>query len=181
MESPYDEILPTELALAEAEPLALQGLSMKVLSPTHRALHNILHSQLVDRNYHEGMIPLRSLYEVTTEDAASQGRLDWSMIRSCMEHHNRSKVLRTYLYLTHRLFRIPLPAEFHKTPDCWLYYCRCVLQLGWQWIEKWGIRWGSFSADNIRRAYQCGKGWIPVNLARLRHAKNKLISFASRI
>jgi len=177
----YDDILSAETALAQAQPLGFQGHSMKVLSPTHRVLHNILHSQLVDRNYSEGMIPLRSLYEATTEDSASHGRPDWSIIRSRMELHNRGKVLRTYLYLAHRLFRNPLPTGFQKTPECWLFYNRCVAQLGWQSIEAWGIRLGSFSADNIRRVYQCKKGWIPVNLARLQHAKRRLASFATRM
>lgn len=69
------ETLPAQLALAQAEPLLFRGLSMKVLSPAHRALHNILHSQITDHNYSTGRIPLRSLHEVVTESNARQTRL----------------------------------------------------------------------------------------------------------
>jgi len=74
------EILPAQLALAQAEPLLFRGLSMKVLSPAHRALHNILHSQITDHNYSTGRIPLRSLHEVVIENNVYGDRLDWSML-----------------------------------------------------------------------------------------------------
>lgn len=177
MESPYDEILPTELALAEAEPLVSHGLSMDVLSPTHRALHNILHSQLVDRNYHAGIFSLRSLHEMVTESTVCQETLNWSVIHSVMESKKRSNVLRTYLYQAHRLLGFPLPASIQKTPGCWLYYWRCVAGLGWQQINTMGQRMQRYSADNIRRIYGCDDGWVPVNLARLKQVKRRIATY----
>lgn len=173
----YADILSTETVLAQAEPLEFQGLSMKVLSPTHRALHNILHSQLVDRNYHAGILPLRSLHEMVTENTACHDTLNWPVIHSSMEGQNRSKVLRTYLYQAHRLLGFPLPAGIRKTPDCWLYYWRCVVELGWQQFETMGQRMKRYSADNIRQIYDCNDGWIPVNIARLKLVKRRISIF----
>ena len=173
----YADILSTETVLAQAEPLDFRGLSMKVLSPTHRALHNILHSQLVDRNYHAGILPLRSLYEMVTESTACHDTLNWPMIHSPMKQQGRSKVLRTYLYQAYRLLGFPLPAGIRKTPVCWLYYWRCVAELGWQQIETMGQRMKRYSADNIRQIYGCSDGGIPVNLARLKLVKRRISTY----
>ena len=152
-ESPYADILPTEVALAEAQALEFQGLAMKALSPTHRLLHNILHSQLVDHNYAYGIIPLRSLHEVVTESAARQDKVDWSIIQSRMEQHNRGNVLQAYLYMAHQLFGMQFPAGTGKTLANRLYYQRCCAQLRWQWVNEWGLRLGRYSADTMRKRY----------------------------
>lgn len=177
MESPYEDILPTGLAMAGAKLLEFHGLSMKVLSPTHRVLHNILHSQLVDQNYHTGTFSLRSLYETVTEATTCHDTPNWSMIHSLMERKNRGKVLRTYLYQAHRLFGFPLPGGIHKTPGCRLYYWRCIAGLGWQPCERMGRRVNRYSADNMRKVYGCNDDWIPVNLARLKQVKRRLSSY----
>jgi len=167
-ESPYVDILPTEFGLADAQPLEFQGLAMKVLSPTHRLLHNILHSQLVDHNHADGIIPLRSLYEVVTESRAWQDRIDWSIIHSRMEQHNRGNALRAYLHMAHKLFSLPYPDGVGKTLLSRFYYQRCCAQLGWQLANEWGLRLGRYSADTMRKKYGCRNGWIAVNGARLR-------------
>jgi len=176
-ESPTVDILPTEIGLAEAQPLEFQGLSMKVLSPTHRLLHNILHSQLVDHNYADGIIPLRSLHEVVTESSANQGSVDWPIIQSRMEQHNRGEALGAYLYMAHTLFGMSFPETMGKTLSSRLYYQRCCAQLSWRWANEWGLRLGRYSADTIRKRYGCGNGWIAVNRARLRLLKDKVYIF----
>jgi hypothetical protein len=180
-ESPYVDILPTEMGLAEAQPLEFQGLSMKVLSPTHRLLHNILHSQLVDHNYADGIIPLRSLHEVITESTANQERVDWSMIHSRMEQHNRGEALGAYLYIAHKLFSFSYPAGMGETLSSWLYYQRCCAQLSWQWANEWGLRLGRYSADTMRKRYACGNGWIAVNTARFRQFRGRVSMFFAEL
>lgn len=174
------EILPAQVALAQAEPLVFRGLSMKVLSPAHRALHNILHSQITDHNYSAGRIPLRSLHEVVTESNAYGDRMDWSLLRMLLQGHN-SKVLRTYLYLAHRLFGMPLPKEIQIMPDCQLYYLRCYAQSGWDWVDAWGVRAERFSVDRIRKRYACKENWMAVNRARLQELKRSMSSCISRM
>jgi hypothetical protein len=173
------EILPAKLALAQAEALLFRGHSMKVLSPAHRALHNILHSQMTDRNYSAGRIPLRSLHEVVTESNTYGDRLDWSLLRMLLQGHNR-KILRTYLYLAHRLFGMPHPSAIRIVPDCHLYYLRCYAQFGWDWADAWGVRAGRFSVDRIRKRYACKENWMAVNRARLQELKHSMCSYISR-
>ena len=175
------DILPTEVGLADAQPLNFQGLSMRVLSPTHRLLHNILHSQLVDHNYADGIIPLRSLHEVVTESAANQERVDWSIIQSRMEQHSRGKALRAYLYMAHKLFGMSFPEGMGKTLLSRLYYQRCCAQLSWQWTNEWGLRLGRYSADMMRKRYGCGNGWIAVNRARFRQFRGGSSTFLDEL
>jgi hypothetical protein len=172
-------ILPAKVAIADAEPLMFNGLSMKVLSPTHRALHNILHSQITDRNYASGRIPLRSLHEVATESAASSDRMDWSALHTLLRHRN-GKVLRTYLYLAHRLFSMPLPPAVPIRSDCQIFYLRCFAQFMWDWADTWGVRIARFSVDSICRKYACKDDWLTVNLARLRESQRRLANRMSR-
>jgi len=180
-ENPYADILPTEIALAEAQPLVFQGLSMRVLSPTHRLLHNILHSQLVDHNHADGIIPSRSLYEVVTESTANQQRVDWSIIQSRMEQHNRGEALGAYLYMAHTLFGMSFPKGMEKTLSSQLYYQRCCAQLSWQWVNQWGLRLGRYSADTMHRRYGCGNGWIAVNRVRLRMLRGRGSTFLDEL
>jgi hypothetical protein len=175
----YSDILSAETALAHTDTLMIQGIPIRVLSPSHRALHNILHSQLVDHNYLAGILSLRSLHEMVIESVAYADKLNWSLIHSLMERHNRGEVLRTYLYQAHRLLKFPLPTGIQKTPGCWLYYWRCIAELGWQQLDKMGRRMQRYSAENICRIYGCNDGWIPVNIARLKQLKRKISTLFS--
>ena len=176
-ESPYADSLSTEVALAEAQTLEFQGLAMKALSPTHRLLHNILHSQLVDHNHADGIFPLRSLHEVITESRANPESVDWSDIRSRLEHHDRGEELQAYLYMANKLFGMPIPEGVRKTLPSRLYYQRCCAQLSWQWANEWGLRLGRYSADKMEKKYGCGKGWIGVYRARFRQFRGRGSTF----
>ena len=180
-ESPYADILSTEVALAEAQALEFQGLAMKALSPTHRLLHNILHSQLVDHNHADGIFPLRSLHEVITESTANQKGTDWSFIQSRMEQHDWGNALQAYLYLANKLFGMPIPEGIRKTLPSRLYYQRCCAQLSWQWANKWGLRLGRYSSDAMRKKYGCENGWIAVNRARLRQLRSRFSVFLAEL
>ena len=180
-ESPYSDILPTELALAEAQPMNFRGHAMKILSPTHRLLHNMVHSQFVDHNYADGMIPLRSLHEAFTECRANHGRVEWPTIQRRMAQYNRGGALRAYLYMAYRLFAMPFPESIAKTPFSWLYYQRCRAQLSWQWADQWGLRLGRYSADKMRKRYGCGNGWLAVNLARFRQLTGRNSTFLTEL
>jgi hypothetical protein len=177
----YADILSTGEALADAGSISCEGLSMKVLSPTHRILHNLVHSQLTDANYVTGIIPLRSLNEVAVESRHAPAPVDWGFISRRMAESGRAEVLRAYLYMAHSLLGMPWPPGQRTTLGARLYSMRCKLQLAWGWFIIWGIRWGRFSRTNIRRLYGCGNGVIELNRARARYARQTLIRYIARI
>jgi hypothetical protein len=175
----YADILSAETAIAHADTLVTQGIPLRVLSPSHRTIHNILHSQLVDRNHLAGILSLRSLHEMVTESVAYYDKLNWSLIHSLMERRNRGDVLRAYLYQAHRLLNFTLPEDIRTTPGCWLYYWRCIAEIGWQKIEAMGRRMQRYSADNVCRIYGCNDGWVAVNIARMKLAKRRITNYFS--
>jgi hypothetical protein len=176
----HAEILAADEALAGARSVSFNGLAMKMLSPTHRILHNVLHSQLVDAHYVHGVIPLRSLSEVMIEDRRSPVPPDWSWIRSRMVDQRKGQVLGAYLYMANRLYRMPYPAGVRSTPGSYVHFLRCCGQLAWDWFDIWGLRVGRLSADNIRRLYGCDNGFIALNHARLRHLRRLLAGYVAR-
>ena len=167
-EEPYETILPTAMVLAELEPLEIEGTRMKVLSPTHRILHNIIHSQLVDHLHDNGIIPLRSLHEVVTEQSKYEADVDWLTIHKLMDRHRRTRALCAYLYMAHKLFAMPRPAETRPALASRLYYRRCRAQLTWRQAHEWGLRLGRYSPDMMNECYACGSGWLAVNRSRIR-------------
>jgi len=178
-EQPYENILPTEMALAELEPLEVEQACMEVLSPTHRILHNIVHSQLIDHHHDDGIIPLRSLHEVVTEQSAGNGSVDWQTIKARMKHHRRDRVLRAYLFMAHELFNMPLLTETGASLASRLHHQRCRAQLRWQWARQWGLRLGRYSPDMMNERYGCGSGWMAVNRSRMRQLAGRISDFAS--
>lgn len=168
MEPPYAAILPLDKVLSEREALEVEGARMQLLSPTHRLLHNIVHSQLVDHHHDGGIIPLRSLHEVVTEQSVNGRHVDWTMIDRQMMHHKRTRVLRAYLFMAHTLFGMPFPSQAQPTLGARLYYQRCRAQLRWRWAWRWGLRIGRYSADMMNERYACGHGWAGVNRSRVR-------------
>lgn len=177
----FSELLPAEEAIAEARPLKFKQLSMKTLSSTHRILHNIVHSQLVDRIYQDGLFPLRSMYEVVTESNANRDDVNWLMIQKRMGQYGRSNLYHAYLYMTHRLYDMPLPAGVRAELGCKFYNMRCHAQLRWPSVDTWARRLAGFSADNMNRLYSCKGDWLSLNRARLQYAKRKIYNFTNSV
>lgn len=173
MEKPHEAILPTPMALAETELLDVDNARMQALSPTHRILHNIIHSQLIDMHHVNGTIPLRSLYEAATENAGSGSPVDWNTIRSRLTQCNRFRELRAYTYMARRLFGVDFPVSMKYTAAPRLYFRRCRMQLRWHWAERWGFRLGRYSSDMMQKRYACGSSRMAVNLARLRQLMHR--------
>ena len=173
-ESPFDIILPTEMALTELEPLEVEGVHMTALSTTHRILHNIIHSQLIDHHHGNGIIPLRSLHEMATEHSAANVNVDWLTIKGQMEQHKRGRVLHAYLFMAHKLFDMPFPVETRPTLASRLYYRRCRAQLSWRRAQLWGMRLGRYSPDRMNERYGCGSGWLAVNRSRIRKLTGRI-------
>ncbi len=168
MDTPFDEVLDNDAALGKAGSLGYQDLSMEILSPTDRVLHNMLHSHLVDKCYVNGMLTLRSMHEVKTECAANTGRIDWESILVRMQENGKGRALNAFLYMANRLLGMPYPAGSSPTLAAHRHYLRCCGQLRWEWMDVWGGRMGKYSTDNIRKLSGCSSGWVSVNHGRLK-------------
>ena len=149
-------ILPTKQIWNQAEPVINElGIAMSVPSPTHRILHNFLHSELVNQAYARGKISLRSLYELVMVQGVYNERIDWELIKLLMDRSGQRKILCAWLYLAHRLFGNIMPYPIHPTFGTLIHYTRTRSQFSWDWANELVERAFWFSTQSICERYSC--------------------------
>jgi hypothetical protein len=153
---------------------------MRVPSPTHRILHNLLHSDLINQTYARGKIALRSLHELVTIQVVEQERIDWQTIQQRMDRSGQAKVLRASLYLTHRYFGSPLPDCMRPTLGAVAHHARTRLQVRWHWLDEFVERAFWFSTPSICERYHCDDSFWSVTKGRLRLATQIACKYSSR-
>lgn len=174
-------ILPTQRIWDQAEPVVDEsGIALRVPSPAHRILHNLLHSDLINQTYARGLIALRSLHELATMQALYGERLDWASVRDQMDRGGQAKIFRASLYLTHRYFGSPLPDRLHLTLGALAHHLRIRLQVRWNWLDEFVKRLFWFSAPNICGSYHCDDRFWSVTKGRIRLAAQLACKYSSR-
>jgi hypothetical protein len=163
-------LLPASLVWSHVEPVQEGGVRMGVPVPTYRILHNLLHSDLVNRTYIRGDISLRSLHELALTQTVCHERIDWSRIRQLMDRGGALKVLDATLYLCHRLLGTPLPDRRRPTLKAKVHYARSRLQVRWGWTEEVIDRLLWFSAQDLGERYDCDNSLMALTRARLQLA-----------
>jgi len=163
-------ILPTETAWAHSRPLAVEGVRMRVLSPTHRILHNILHSEIADHNHRRGLICLRQLHDLVATATRYVAEVEWRAIEEGMDRHGRSRELQAYLYLARRLFGLDVSPGGRPAFGSIVHYLRCHLGVRWAWFARGDFLLQRFSARRICRDYGCENTLLPVSIGRARYA-----------
>lgn len=175
-------ILPTSLIWEQSEPIVnqLSCVTIRVPSPTHRVLHNLLHSDLINQTYVRGRISLRSLHELAMMQAHYQKSVDWKTIRKLMDRGGQTEVLRAALYLTHRLFGSPIPDQIDPTLNSVIHCARTRLQVRWNWLDQFVDRVFWFTTENICERYHCEDRFWPVTKGRVRLAAHLSCKYTSR-
>lgn len=174
-------ILPTALIWEQSEPVVNDlGIVMRVPSPTHRVLHNLLHSDLINQTYARGQISLRSLHELVIMQALYQERIDWKAIRQQMDRGGQVQVLHASLYLAHRWFGSPMPDHMRPTFSAVVHYARTGLQARWNWLNEFVERLFWFSTPSICERYDCDNSLWPVTKGRIRLAAHLACKYSSR-
>ena len=174
-------ILPTQLIWEQAEPVINQlGIAMRVPSPTHRILHNLLHSDLIDQTHARGKIALRSLHELVMMQLIERDRIDWQAIRQLMDRGGQARVLRASLNLAHRWFGNPMPERMRPTLRAAAHYARIRLQVRWHWLDEFVERLFWFSTPSICERYHCDDNFWSVAKGRVRFAVHLACKYSSR-
>lgn len=161
-------ILPNELIWNQSEPVINEsGITMRIPSPAHRVLHNLLHSDLINQTYIRGNISLRSLHELVMMQSIYNEKIDWKAIKQLMDKGGQEKVFHASLYLAHRLFGSPLPDQTGMTSGAIIHYARTRLQIGWNWTSELVERAFWFSAQSICERYNCNNSFFSVTKWRI--------------
>lgn len=147
------QLVPTDSIWGHTERLAVKGGVLRILSPTYRVLHSVIHSEIVDRAHERGQVPLRSLHELVSLIRMYNADVQWPTIRALLSSHGQGRILHAHIYLARRLLGLPTPARIGLTPGCIAHYARTRAKLRWSWVEHLDSRIQRFSAYNIARRY----------------------------
>jgi hypothetical protein len=150
--------LPTALGWAHSQALYRDDLRFRTLGPTLSVLHNILHSEIVDRYHPAAAINLRGLHDLLALCHTGPIPIDWGALERIMEGHGLGGVLQGYLRLAQGLFQLPPPIS--PGPRGRLHYARCLGRLRWAGYDRLQRRLFRFAGPSIEKRYRgSGGGW----------------------
>lgn len=129
-------IFPTEIALANTEHLRMEDLSFRILTPTCRVLHSILHSEVFYPGERDLMGRLRSLNDLVVISSAYQDQIGWVVVRKQMKAHGKEDMLQAYLYLAHRILGMALPSWVQPTAARMTRYAKTRAELRFEWFGR---------------------------------------------
>ncbi len=163
-------LLPNQAAWANSESIGLEGLCMRVLKPTHRLLHALVHAQIADLGHMRGDVNLRQLHDMAAIATRFQADVQWQTLWSMLDRGGERPALSGTLALLEAFldFRLPngrgpgLPGQFHL----W----RCRRRLASKRFRTWDGRLQNFSVYNMKRQFDPQRGPFPLARARLRYA-----------
>lgn len=170
MAASAENILPMDTVWQHVEPMAINGISLQILSPTYQVLHSFLHSQIVDRHYERGIIALRALSDLAYLQHRYQQHINWRAIEALLSQHGKQQILHFYLYLAHRYFGMPLPITIAPSLASFLHHQRCRSKIRWPWLMEIDRRIQHFSAHHIYRLYGYPNTCLALTVGRLRYA-----------
>jgi hypothetical protein len=95
--------------LRESTTSSVEGVPVRVPSPEHLALHNILHTQAEVAPRNRILPPLRNVHDMALIAARFHEQLDWDGIREQFGRAGQGQMLETYLAFGSCFFAMPLP------------------------------------------------------------------------
>lgn len=168
-------LLPTEIAVRNTEGVASNGWSAKILNPTYRMLHNMLHSGIVNRYYEESELDLNSLYEMHRMVRRYGERIDWEEITATFNGHQIKGVLDGYLHAMKKLFRAA-PQGIRVGIGAHSFFLRALARVRWRGYDRFERGLCNLSPGKIRARYGLSSddGPVAINLKRVQWVAEKL-------
>ena len=99
----------------EATAIKTMSLSFKVLSLPHFIIHTIVHSEVQDRLFNKGNIPLRGLHDFAVISDSQPNAIDRKSIEGKLKEHGIGHIYRSYLHMAVTLLDAPVPPAFGLT------------------------------------------------------------------
>ena len=178
------DVLPPALAWRDAVPLDAGGLDLLALSPTHRIVHNLLHSEVQDRGHALKLVRVRQLHEMAHLARRYGGEIDWPALGELFARHRLTRIARARFSLAARLLGAPMPPGF--TLDGGGHLRRCLrahrsppLRAALGFIG--GIS-APLTTRHLDLLYGCGtQPGLRLQLYRVRHVFHLVLRHRSRI
>jgi Uncharacterised nucleotidyltransferase len=124
-----DLVINTAQVWGDSRVIEVDGVVLRILSPYHFVVHEVIHSQVNEGGFHLGVIDLRHLQDLSSAWVGLVELVDWQRALSTFEKHGMKEIFLSYLLIAHRLFGISIPDGLHPTFRTFAHYTRCLLQL----------------------------------------------------
>jgi len=136
-------IFPTDFAWGKSIDITLANKAeAKVLNPTYRVFHSILHSCVVDSLAQRGQIEIRQLHELAQAQATYSADIDWEEMLQYAKEHNVHKQFHANLYAAHKFmkFRNSEDMQDLHVMNSALQYARVCSKLKHSWFDTLDTR-----------------------------------------
>jgi hypothetical protein len=165
------EVVTNEDVWTDSVPVRVDGLSLRVLSPSHSAIYNVVHSEVHHENFELGRISLRDLLDLAIISRLHSASIDWRSIEARMKRHDLGRVLRSYLHIGMKLFGSPVPPDFRPTAGSAFHYYRCLLVLSIPALSIPALKvFRLFSANRMQKRFGCSSGVFQLARTRMGYA-----------
>lgn len=131
---PQRHVLVAGEAIDRAE--SVPGSPLWQLSPSDRAIHNIYHAQIQNRNYELAILSLHQLCNLGFLIECHGNRIDWDFVRSRFERRGYRSAFLAYLYAAERLLGIQTSTTVTFGRFERMHFKRMMLQLDWRWLHN---------------------------------------------
>ena len=162
-------LLPTAAAWAESEPVAEEGLRLRVLSPTFRVLHALVHSELSDLNHLKGRVNLRQLHDVAATATRLRHEVDWPRLRRAMVSRGQHRAFAGALALLAALLDFDAGNGLTTRWLGSIHRWRCRQRLVSERFQRCDHKLQNFSGYSLERRFGLPPGALPLTRARARY------------
>ena len=122
------QLLPVDEILARAVVHVADGHHVRLLAPTDRVLHLLLHDLVQDQGLHDGRLNVRHLHEFALL-AAGAAPIDWAAIRAHLAKHRLHTALDLWLLAAGAFFATRIPLQAAPSLGARLQFWRALGQL----------------------------------------------------
>jgi len=152
----FQSILPAQDMLKQARLCTHDGVDFYLPSPTHRVLHNIVHSQLDDKGYKLRRVYFRQLYDQYVLHSHFAANIDWSEINTRMRVAGHERAFQYALQLESCFFAedIAVDLSLDKVVARQVQFIPFWLN-NWYYlkIRSFGLNFPSALSSTIRKIY----------------------------
>lgn len=114
---PCQSILPAKEVIENAVPFKLDGVRVRVPSPTHLVVHLVMHSQ-IQHPYNERIWPpLRAIYDLVHLQYHFQRAINWAEVEHRFKTAGQMGLLRLHLIDVRDALGLEPPIDCKLTPD----------------------------------------------------------------
>jgi hypothetical protein len=167
------------LSSKDAIAAAVEVNGLLVPRPVHMMVHNCFNSQVQDRAFELGVIPLKALVQLDwLLRHEKYQQIDWGEFWSRMRRSGCSTIARVHLEMSRWLLRTPVPELRRSRLAAQLHRKRCIMQLRHPSITRLCKFWISIT-PNLNQAvleYRTGRRQSGV-LTLLSHFPRKAIEY----